>query len=115
MLQSASPPLFASDVQPDRERVIVSFSGELDIASVPQAWTTLEELLEAGFSKVTVDLRDLTFLDSTGLRLLVSASRMADELGCELTLVAGPEAVQRAFTLSALDTVFTFEHLALSR
>jgi anti-sigma B factor antagonist len=97
------------EVVPDRERVVVLVSGELDLLTAPEVRTTLGELLSAGFDKVTVDLSGLTFIDSTGLRLLVTASTQAREHDCEFSLVPGSPGVRRAFEVSGLDTAFTFE------
>jgi anti-anti-sigma factor len=57
----------------DRDgRAVVIIRGELDLATAPDLEATLSELLDAG-QDVVVDLRELAFLDSTGLRVLVAA------------------------------------------
>jgi anti-sigma B factor antagonist len=103
------PEPFECAVCPDREVVVVALSGELDIVTAPEAARTIGELLEAGFSKVTVDLTALTFIESTGLRMLLKASQAAAERGCRFTLVQGPDAVDRVFVLTNLHSHFTFE------
>lgn len=100
---------FGIDVKPDRERVVVALTGELDLSTVPQAQAALEELLGVGFPHVTVDLRRLTFIDSAGLRLLVRTAAAARERDATLRLIQGPEPVRRAFALTGLDAGFAFE------
>ena len=68
-LQSGTP--FRVDVHPERDSVRVVPVGELDTATADELQTKLCELREAGFDRVVLDLRELEFLDSTGLRLLV--------------------------------------------
>jgi anti-sigma B factor antagonist len=96
-------------VHPDRDQVTVALAGELDVATVPDVERAVDDLIRVGFPKVIVDLSRLTFIDSTGLRALVGAARTARGWGCELSLVPGPESVQRAFVLTGLDSSFTFE------
>jgi anti-sigma B factor antagonist len=50
-----------------------------------------------------VDLSKLTFLDSTGLRCIVTADERARAEGRRIVIVRGPDAVQRVFTITKLD------------
>ncbi len=52
---------------------------------------------------IVLDLSKLTFLDSTGLRCLVTADRRAREAGRRVVIVRGPDAVQRVFEITRLD------------
>jgi anti-sigma B factor antagonist len=88
------------------DAVKISLRGELDLE---HAYTFDEELRRVEESDVTcicLDLRELTFLDSTGLSRLVAARRRAMKAGRRLVLVRGPAAVQRVFQLTAVDEAF---------
>ena len=50
-----------------------------------------------------LDLRDLTFMDSTGLRVMVSADARARDDSRRLAVVQGPESVHRVFRITGLD------------
>jgi anti-anti-sigma factor len=52
---------------------------------------------------LVVDLSKLTFLDSTGLRCIVTADERARSEGRRIVIVRGPDAVQRVFTITRLD------------
>jgi anti-sigma B factor antagonist len=86
--------------------VRLELMGELDISSAP----VLEEALgriEAGQpSLLLVDLRGLEFMDSTGLRTLVSANQRARAQDRRLAIVRGPEQVDRIFSVTRLDERF---------
>jgi anti-anti-sigma factor len=57
----------------DRDgRAVVVIRGELDLATAPELDAAIQERLDRG-QDVVVDLRELQFMDSTGLRVLVSA------------------------------------------
>lgn len=77
--------------------------GELDLSTVQKVEDELEAV-EGGEDKLVVlDLSGLTFLDSTGLRLMVTADQRAQKDGRRLVIVKGPETVQRVFSITKLD------------
>jgi anti-sigma B factor antagonist len=86
--------------------VKLTLRGELDME---HAYTFDEELrrVEALEPKcICLDLRELSFLDSTGLSRIVAARKRARRARRRLVLVRGPAAVQRVFALTALDESF---------
>ncbi len=81
----------------------VKMVGELDIGTAEQAESEIREAESAdSATTVVLDLGGLTFMDSTGLRLLVSADARAREAGRRLAIVRGPDAVQRVIELTGL-------------
>ena len=97
----------ALSIEPlENDSVKIVLRGELDFE---HAYTFDEELrrVEAlGPPCICLDLRGLTFLDSTGLARLVAARRRARKAGHRLVLVRGSAAVQRLFALTAIDEQF---------
>ena len=87
----------------------LKFAGELDMAGAPQAERALNDALAAGCSRIVVDLRELDFMDSTGLTLLVRWDLGARNDGYNLALIPGRPPIQRLFAISGLDREFTFE------
>jgi len=90
---------YGCDVLPDRDVVRVAPWGELDIAAVESLTEELDALWQAGFTRVVLDLSGLTFIDSSGLHLVVTQTAAARSAGHSLTLVPGPDSVQRVFAL----------------
>ena len=77
----------------------VHASGALDIATTPHLELTLSApLLQARL--VVLDLRELVFMDSSGLHLIVDASIRARANGSRLLILRGPPEVDRMFTLT---------------
>lgn len=103
----ASAP-FRCEVHRDPLAVRVAVFGELDLASAPVLAGTFEECSKADVREVTVDLRGLIFVDSSGLRCLLDALRRTRERGCVLEFIAGPPVVQRVFELAGVTHVMTF-------
>ena len=91
---------FECQVVPEREAVRVRPVGALDMATVPVLATELQQLRDAGFRRIVVDLRGLRFMDSSGLRLLLALDAESRRDGFELGLVAGDATVQRVFEVT---------------
>jgi len=96
------------DVQPERGGVAVRPAGELDIATVDELETTLDELAGLGFRRIVLDLRELEFMGSCGLRLLVLHTQRARREGYELVLIDGPPAVRRVIEICGLREQLAF-------
>jgi anti-anti-sigma factor len=101
------PAPFHCDLVPEDGRVLMRLAGELDLSSTPVLEQRLREALDSG-RQLVVDLRNLDFMDSTGLTLLVRWARGAEQDGYELALVRGEPRVHRLFELTGLDAAFTF-------
>ena len=74
-------------------------SGELDIASAPELSAVILSLCDGAIDALTLDFRKLTFLDSSGVRVVLLAKDLCHERGCDLLVVPGPPHVQRPFEL----------------
>jgi anti-sigma B factor antagonist len=90
------------------DRVIVAFSGELDISRAEEVERELERIEQEGPTLLVFDLRGLEFLDSTGLRLLIGADSRARRDGRRVVIVPGPEKVHRVFRITLLDRRLEF-------
>jgi anti-anti-sigma factor len=84
-------------------RVRLVLRGELDLSTVGKVQEEIRRAAESEPSILVLDLSELTFLDSTGLRCLVKADERARDEGWRLVLVKGPEAVHRVFSITRLD------------
>jgi len=98
--QRATP--FRVDVHPERDVVRVVPVGELDLATAGVLEHELHELRSAGFDRVVLDLRELTFIDSSGIRVVLAEHRFADTSNHEFSLISGPPAIQRALEICGL-------------
>ena len=104
-----SHPPFAKDFSVRTEQrgaaAVVIPSGELDIATAP----ALEQELDRAFEisdRVVLDLRELEFIDSSGLRTLLRARRRADLAGAHFPLVAGDRTLERTLEIAGIHQVF---------
>ncbi|HEU4976518.1 MAG TPA: STAS domain-containing protein [Baekduia sp.] len=102
----SGPSPFDLTIREDGGDVLIALRGELDVASAPQLEAALLPPVEAG-RRAVLDLGQLEFMDSTGVRVLVTAHHAAEEHGGRLTLLRTPEGspVHRVLEISGLDAV----------
>lgn len=88
----------------DRDGFVhVGLVGELDLSTVGKVQEELRGVEETAPPTLVIDLSRLTFLDSTGLRCIVTADERARDAGRRLVIVRGPDPVQRVFAITRLD------------
>jgi len=87
-------------------RHTLALTGELDIDSANKLEEAVRDVCASGAGLV-IDLRKVTFMDSTGLRVLIVAGTLCEETGNELRIIPG-EDIQRILEISGLDRVLPF-------
>ncbi len=93
---------FRVDVRSEGRAAIIVVSGELDLASGPELEQVIEGVSGSASQLLVIDLRELDFMDSTGLSVIVRAhQRLADD-GRRLGLVRGSAQVQRLLDLTGV-------------
>ena len=93
---------FTVEVQSKDRATVLVLGGELDLASSPALEEALARAAESGAGLVIVDLRQVEFIDSTGLSVLVRAHQRAQEAGRRFGLVNGGSQVQRLLSLTGV-------------
>lgn len=96
------------DVRNEPDRVVLRLHGELDLASAPLLQGEIESAQTADAPLVVLDLDDLEFIDSTGLRIILAAHEHAQERGQMLALTRGSQQVQRLMNITRVG-----EHLRI--
>ncbi|MCW2968465.1 MAG: hypothetical protein JWM71_2237, partial [Solirubrobacteraceae bacterium] len=92
----------------DGEPTVVEFRGELDLSTLAEVESRVDELGKAKRSFV-IDLSGLTFIDSQGLGLLVRIHQTAIADGCTVKVVRGDNsALKRALDISGLSDILDF-------
>jgi anti-anti-sigma factor len=99
----------ALSVRPEGEGALV-LSGELDLATAHILQSALDQRL--GDGDLTLDLAGLSFMDSTGIKILITAARMLEGRGCLILRSPAPP-IRRVLELVQIDRVpgVKVEHL----
>ena len=98
--------LHVRTVKSRKDAAVVAVAGECDLYEAEVLAAAIEDAGAAAGTRVYVDLSELTFLDSTGLHVLVKAQRSLEAAGSELVLVAPTASVRRTLAVSGLDRHF---------
>jgi anti-sigma B factor antagonist len=106
--QAVGPDLVLS-VDVEQTRAVVAVRGELDAYSAPRLEGEITKLLRDPIDEVVLDLSETGFLDSSGLRAILSAHRRLNESDRSLQLRAPSEPVTRLLEITGLTDHFTVE------
>ncbi|WP_433650082.1 STAS domain-containing protein [Micromonospora zamorensis] len=90
-------------VRPGQGCTVLEVRGELDMATSPQLRDGLQRLVDAGDSRVVVDLAEVGFMDSSGLGALVVTFKALRDAGGRLCLAAAQPAVRGVLTVTSVD------------
>lgn len=90
----------------DGSAATVTLNGEVDVYTSPALKEQLVAIIEGGCDNIVVDLRDVGFIDSSGLGVLVSALRRARERGGAVRIVCTRDSILKIFRITGLDKVF---------
>jgi anti-anti-sigma factor len=106
--QFATPGEFGVQLTHGENEVTVVLRGELDLATAPAAERALTLAGDGGKKAIVVDLSGLTFMDSTGLRLVLALHRRCQAEPRKLVIRPGPPAVQRVFEVTNVEEILPF-------
>jgi anti-sigma B factor antagonist len=97
------PDSFRCETGRDGDTLWVRPIGELDLDTAPRLDEEMTAIRARGAGRLVLDMRALTFMDSTGLRLVIRWDTTAKDEGFRFAIVPGPEVVQRVFRLTGMD------------
>jgi anti-anti-sigma factor len=93
---------------------VLALAGELDLYRAPEIEEALAEASESHDKEppdLTVDLRSVTFLDSTALAILLDATRRQRARGSELIVLVGPQTPMTAFDVTGFDRLLAIRRM----
>lgn len=91
------------EVHREGDEAVLTLTGELDPHTAPTLADELEAVRADGATSVVLVLSGLTFVDSSGLRVLIAADRSLAEAGGQLVLRSPSETVRRLLEITGLD------------
>lgn len=97
---------FTADSTVVADWVVVHVSGEVDVYSAPVLRARLDANIREGHHRLVVDLSGVTFMDSTGLGVLVGRLKLTRVRQGTIVLAGVRDRVAKVFNLTGLDKVF---------
>jgi anti-sigma B factor antagonist len=97
------------EVSGEGKSVCVRLDGEVDASTAHLVEDAMSPALDPRCTRLVVDLAKVSFMDSSGLRVLVVARNALDVRGAEMVIAGDNDQLRRLFEISGLTSVFTFE------
>ena len=88
---------------------VVSVRGEVDVYTAPHLWDEIDRAIAESADRVVIDLSDVTFIDSSGLSVLVRAHKRLRPIDGTVVERGAAEQVSMTLEVTKLDTVLTVE------
>ncbi len=89
--------------------VVVALGGRLDAVTAPEYERQVHELVDAGESRIVIDLAELSYISSVGLRGLLLTSRLLKEKSGQLRFANVTGNVRSVFNMSGFATMFPID------
>lgn len=89
-------------VDTGNDAAVIHLHGELDPHTAPLLQREVDRLIDLGSTRVVCDLRDLRFIDSSGLRVVISAHRRLVGSGGSFALAAPNDTTRRLLEITGL-------------
>jgi len=102
----AEPRFLTVERDVDDRTTIVAVDGEIHVSTAPEFSSVLATTIESGRVQLVLDLTDVSFIDSTGLSVLLNALRSVTRAGGRMAVVCSNPTVLRLFEITRLDTTF---------
>ena len=99
--------LAISTEEPEPNTAVIGLKGEVDLYTCPELKQELLRVIGAGALLVVVDLTETTFIDSTGLGVLVRGVERLNTEGGRLAVVCVDPNMVKVFEVTGLDRVFS--------
>ncbi|MBM9464108.1 STAS domain-containing protein [Aeromicrobium sp. YIM 150415] len=85
---------------------IIAVEGEIDVYTAPKFREAVVAAIDAGHTRLVVDIENVAFLDSTGLGVLVGALKRVRAEDGSLDIICTSDRLLRIFSITGLDKVF---------
>jgi anti-anti-sigma factor len=100
--------LFSVETVHVGDRLAIVPSGELDMSTAGELEDAVREAEATAAKRIVIDLGEVTFMDSTGLKVLLEAAARSQANSNRLRLIRGPRRVQRVFALTKTEEKLPF-------
>ena len=96
---------FSIDERAGEDDVGLALAGDLDMSATFQLEPVLDRVLDSGARELVLDLGGVSFVDSSGLGLLIATHERARDAGVDMAVTGARPEVQRVFRIAGLDGV----------
>lgn len=98
-----------SNYKEESESWIVELSGELDVSCADKLKSLVNDNIEEKFSNIVLDMKNLSYIDSTGIGIIVGIMKRLREDGKDISLLNAKDNVKKIFKITGLDQIINME------
>ncbi|MBG9791910.1 anti-sigma F factor antagonist [Paenibacillus dendritiformis] len=98
---------FKVTTQQDQHQVTAHLQGDLDLAAAGEFRSLLESIVNDPALDLTLDLEKLTYIDSTGIGILISVLKLRKEQQAQFRIVHVPQQIQKLFDMTGISKFLT--------
>lgn len=102
-----STPLTIESRREGEAAAVLALAGEVDVSNVGEARAAALSLLEDGTKRLILDISGVTYMDSSGLGMLVGVLKRLRESEGELAIAGAAPGVKRLFEITGLEQIFS--------
>lgn len=88
--------------------LLISLSGRLDSETAPKLDSSIKESAN-GITKITLDFKELEYISSAGLRVLLSTKKMINTINGKLIILNVNDVIKEVFELTGFDSILTIK------
>ena len=86
---------------------VLSFEGNLDTNTAPQAQEQIDQLIDSGSSKILINFNELNYISSAGLRVLLATAKKLKTASGDLKICGLNQTVQEVFDISGFSSILS--------
>ena len=86
---------------------VLSFEGNLDTNTAPQAQEQIDQLIDGGSSKILINFHELNYISSAGLRVLLATAKKLKSTSGDLKICGLNQTVQEVFDISGFSSILS--------
>lgn len=105
---TAEEEFFGVDVVQTDGTAQVAVRGEVDVATAPRLWDAIDGV-DGDTRELVIDMSELTFMDSTGIRVLIRAHELLRSRGGRIVVRAPEAGVRKLLEVTSVDRVIEIE------
>jgi anti-sigma B factor antagonist len=94
------------EIKEYRRVAVLALAGRVDSQTSADFETTINRLMDQGHSNIILDLSEVDFLSSSGLRVMVTARNRSQDLGGEISITRASSQATESLSISGLDVLF---------
>jgi anti-sigma B factor antagonist len=86
---------------------VLSFEGNLDTNTAPQAQEQIDQLIDGGSSRILINFNELNYISSAGLRVLLATAKKLKATSGDLKICGLNQTVQEVFDISGFSSILS--------